>query len=251
VAHHLPAAHAGEDGDIQQAVGRVGVSGYREAHAMVWAVADRHGRRTGAVRAAVDRDPHRCLPHPHAAPERTGGAPPTPLLGQLDRQEADGIDPDAGRFEERSPRIRLADDPAGIDRGGPSLADDIERLVEGDGHAVAARHVVEAAHGQDAERGGLVTDERRGRHADRAVAAGHNHVVTGIGGMRGQAGEVIALGELAMADLEATLDERGTQRIGGQERRVVRQAGPGPGLAAGDRVHEQQDRASRHSVPRW
>ena len=170
VAQHLPSAHATEDGDVEHPVGRVGIGGDGEAHAVVRTVADRDGRRPGAIGVIVDRDPHRRAAHAHATPQRLTGTQPAALLGKLDRQEADGVEADAGRLEERPSVITLADDPAGVHFRCAAGADEVQRRVERGRDAEATRHVVERAHGQDAERG-IGLDEARGRGGHGAVAA--------------------------------------------------------------------------------
>jgi hypothetical protein len=217
---------------------------------MVGAVADGHGRAAGPVRDAIERDAHRRFAKPHAARQGAGRPPPPAPSGHLGGEKADGADPHAGGLEEWAALVSLAHDPAGIHVGHRAGGDHVERLVEGDRDAEPARHVVEAAQREDAE-GGVLPEHGGCRPRDGAVPTGDDDIVAGPGRVGRQLAGVVLLRELAMADLEPAGLKGAPQRIGAQERRILGQGRAGARLAAGDRVHEQQDRPSRHSIPRW
>ncbi len=147
-------------------------------------------------------------------------------------------------------RPSLAGDPARVHLAGSAGTDDVERSVQRGRDPEAARHVVEAAHGQDAERRVRMVDQRRRHPGDRPVAAGHHHVAAVVGGDSGERARIVILPQDVEADVEPPLAERRRERIRLEPLRVVVKAGTGARLASGNRVHQEQDGPPRHSVPR-
>ena len=255
VPDHVKAAHAGEDDEVEQPVGRIGGRGDREAQPVVRAIADGHGRGRRPQSPAVNQQPHRGATAPQRLPAMAQRAPCSVPFAELRRPEARGIKAHAGGLEEYG-RIawRIASLILVVAAGCQARPTSSSRDRAGRDQRPARRMAPGGCRQPRAmlfhEPSGTIpsvaeaADQRRRRGSHGPIAAGHHHVTLRGRGSHRQRARIVAFGQHAQVNLQAASPQRVQhgRRLGPLDRRPRCDR-----LAAGCRIDQQQDRAAGRS----